>query len=608
MGFKHHPSLYRFWLRLYVVISISSMIAEPLKAQVFTLGQAVDGNSLPPRLPPPQDVQPPPLPPPLPSSEPPLLPPPEELLQPAAPSAPQEIPSPSTTSPEVSPGQVPKTIVVREFEVVGSTVFSSKEFAQITLAFTNRPISFAELFQVRFAVTQLYVDRGYITSGAYIPPQTLQGGIVKIQVIEGGLESIKITGTKRLNPNYVRSRLAIATERPLNQNRLLEALQLLQLNPLIKNLSAELSAGARPGTSLLEVRITEAQSFSAQIVLDNGRVPSVGSFRRRLQLNEGNLLGQGDGLSLAYTNTTGSNALDASYSLPFNPRNGTFSLNYGTTWSHIIEEPFDILNINANSRYYELTLRQPVIQTPTREFSLGLTASRRESEISFLEGVDSPNSPAVPFPSPGAEDGRTKISALRFFQEWTQRSIREVIAARSQFNLGIGAFDATVNGSPPDSRFFAWQGQAQWVRLLAQDTLLLVRANLQLADRALLPLEQFSLGGLESLRGYRQDLLLTDNGAFASAEVRLPILRVSQLDGVLQVAPFLDLGTAWNSSGRGNPNPNTLASIGLGLRWQQGDRLTVRLDWGIPLVTFDADDSTWRQENGLFFSVLYNPF
>ena len=195
---------------------------------------------------------------------------------------------------------------------------------------------------------------------------------------------------------------------------------------------------------------------------------------------------------------------------------------------------------------------------------------------------------------------------MRFFQEWTQRNRREVIAVRSQFSLGVGWLNATVNENPePDSRFFAWRGQAQWVRLLARDTSLLLRTNVQLSSTALVPIEQFGLGGLESVRGYRQNLLLTDNGAFASAEVRLPILRVSQA-GVLQIAPFVDVGTTWNNSGRDAPEQNTLASIGLGLRFSSGDRFTARLDWGIPLVSVDSRDRTW-QENGLYFSVRYNP-
>jgi hemolysin activation/secretion protein len=105
-------------------------------------------------------------------------------------------------------------------------------------------------------------------------------------------------------------------------------------------------------------------------------------------------------------------------------------------------------------------------------------------------------------------------SALRFFQEWTKRTSREVLAARSQFSLGIGLLNATINDEPPDSRFFSCGGRFQWVRLLAADTLLLLRGDVQLADRALVPLEQIGLGGQDTIRGYRQDVLLTDNGAF----------------------------------------------------------------------------------------------
>ncbi|WP_208099036.1 ShlB/FhaC/HecB family hemolysin secretion/activation protein [Nostoc sp. 106C] len=577
-----------FWLQLSIFFLLGSISSQAAKAQTINNVQLLSQP-----LPPPQDVQPPaPSPAPAPI-QPQPLPPPEELL----PS-----PSPNPTPEQPLPDKLPETIIVDRFEVVGSTVFSQEELAQATAEFTKRPISLAEIFQARSKITDLYVKKGYITSGAYIPPQTIKSGVVRIQVVEGKLEEIQVTGTQRLNPNYVRSRLAIATAAPLNRERLLEALQLLQLNPLIKNLSAELSAGSRPGVSVLQVEVKEAKTFSSQIVLDNGRSPSVGSFRRRLQLNQANLLGLGDGLNFAYTNTDGSNAFDVGYTLPLNPRNGTLSFNFGTTSSNVIEEPFNILDIQSSSRYYEITYRQPIIQTPTQEFALGLTASRRESEASYIEGD------RIPFPSLGAdEQGRTRISALRFFQEWTNRNSREVIALRSQFNLGIDALDATINQDAPDSRFFSWQGQAQWARLLAPETLLLIRANTQLASGALLPLEQLGLGGIDSVRGYRQDYLLTDNGAFASAEVQVPILRLPQIDSILQVIPFVDFGVAWNNSNRDNPDPNTLASVGLGLRWTQGDRFTARLDWGIPLVPVESRDNTW-QENGLYFSLIYNPF
>ncbi|QSJ19747.1 ShlB/FhaC/HecB family hemolysin secretion/activation protein [Nostoc sp. UHCC 0702] len=595
---KYSQTLAVSCLPLSIFVLLSSVTIKPLQAQAINNTQLANSNLIlsqqnpSPSDVPPQDIQPV-LPSPQPSPQlPEQLPPPAELLPPSTP-----IPTPD----EPSSDKIPQTIIVERFEVVGSTVFSSQELAKVTEQFTKRPISLTELFQARSQITNLYLQKGYITSGAYIPPQTIKSGVIKIQVVEGKLSDIQISGTRRLNPNYVRSRLKIATSPPLNRERLLSALQLLQLNPLIETVNAELSAGSRPGASVLEVKIAEAQSFSTQVILDNGRSPSVGSFRRRLQVNEANLLGLGDGLSLSYTNTDGSNALDTSYTLPLNPYNGTLSFYFGTSWSNVIERPFNVLDIESSSRYYELTFRQPIVQTPRQEFALGITASRRESEASYIDGD------RIAFPSLGADDeGRTRISALRFFQEWTSRNSREVIALRSQFNLGTGAFNATINSVRPDSRFFAWQGQAQWVRLLAPDTLLLLRANTQISSTSLLPLEQFGLGGLDSIRGYRQDLLLTDNGTFASAEVQIPILRLPETNSIIKLAPFVDFGVAWNNSAP-NPDPNTLASVGLGLRWTQGDRFSARLDWGIPLISAESDGRS-LQEDGVYFSLFYNPF
>ncbi len=526
----------------------------------------------------------------LPLPETPLKLPSQDLLKPVAPLLPAD-----------EGLNVAGTIIVDRFEIIGNTVFSLTELTKATASFTKRPISFAELLQARAAITELYINRGYITSGALIPPQKLADGVVKIQVLEGSLEDIKVSGTTRLNPDYIKSRLRIATNQPLNRDRLIEGLQLLQLNPLIKNISAELSAGVRPGTNLLEVQVTEANSFNAQILLDNKRSPSVGTFRRQAQITEGNLFGQGDSIVATYINTDGSNAYDLSYTLPINPNNGTVQFSYNNSDSRIIEFPFDSLDIVSGSRSYEISLRQPLIQTPTQEFALGLIASHRQSDTALL---------GTPFPlSVGADQqGRTRVSVLRFFQEFTQRSSQQVLALRSQISVGLGLLDATINPNDlPDSRFVTWRGQGQYINLLAPDTLLLLRSDIQLADRALLPLEQFGLGGQDTIRGYRQDLLLSDNGITATAELRLPILRSPELQGLLQLAPFFDIGAGWNSSGRSNPSSNTIVGTGVGLRYTQGDRLTVRLDYGIPLVSGSTSRATW-QENGVYFSLSYNLF
>ena len=134
-----------------------------------------------------------------------------------------------------------------------------------------------------------------------------------------------------------------------------------------------------------------------------------------------------------------------------------------------------------------------------------------------------------------------------------------------------------------------------------------------MADRRLVPQEQFGVGGIESVRGYRQDALLADNAVFASAELRLPIYRDRKQQLVLQLAPFVDFGTTWNSSARRNfsdrylVKSDTLASIGIGLRFSLSDRLNARFDWGIPLIDIDSREKIW-QEKGLYISINYNPF
>jgi hemolysin activation/secretion protein len=523
----------------------------------------------------------------------------EPQILPKIPSLPELIPAPPT-NPDPANTDLPGTIRVKEFRMIGSTVFSQAEFDRLTQVYLNRDISIADLFEIRSKITQLYLDRGYVTSGAIIPPQRIgkETGIVEINIIEGRVEAIQIRGNNRLNQDYIRNRIAQYTGTPLNQKRLLAGLQLLKLNPLINNVRGELAAGIQPGSSILTVEIGEAPIWYYQIGIDNHRSPSAGSDRRQVQIRNVNLFGVGDSASLTYSNSNGSNSVDLNYDIPINPQNTRLSISYGAAASNVIETPFNILDIQSRSSYYELSLQHPLLQTPAQELTVGITASHRRSQANLLGNI--------PFPSPGADlDGKTQLTALRFVQNYTQRSEREVFAARSQFSIGVDAFGSTINPQAPDSRFLAWRGQTQYVKLLAPDATLLMRGDVQVANRAILPFEQFGLGGVDSVRGYRQDALLADNGVFASTEVRLPIARFAP-DSILQIAPFVDFGTVWNNSGEKIPQ-KTLFSTGLGLRYQFSDKLTAKVEWGIPLLSIEGSKSTW-QENGIYFSIVYNAF
>lgn len=142
---------------------------------------------------------------PLPDTPLPQLPPVEELL-----GDPDE---PNT--PEGVTGGSEETFEISGIELAGSSIFTAADFEELFNSYIGRPITFNELLQLRSAVTQRYVEAGYLTTGAFIPPQTLEGGVVTVQVLEGVIEEIEIVGTRRLTPDYIRSRLGLAAQSPL---------------------------------------------------------------------------------------------------------------------------------------------------------------------------------------------------------------------------------------------------------------------------------------------------------------------------------------------------------------------------------------------------------
>jgi hemolysin activation/secretion protein len=210
--------------------------------------------------------------------------------------------------------------------------------------------------------------------------------------------------------------------------------------------------------------------------------------------------------------------------------------------------------------------------------------------------------------TPGSRNGETDITAIRFSQDWVSRSLSQVFAARSTMSLGIDAFGATNNNdSVPDSQFFAWLGQFQWARRIgARGSEILFRADGQIADETLFPLERFAVGGLDSVRGYRRFQLVRDEGFSASLEFRYPIVRDHPDFGTLQLAPFYDIGGAWNRD-EPTPSPETISSAGLGLRWDPDPKFHAELYWGHAFNNVDNPNNT-LQDDGVHFRLRADLF
>ncbi|NEQ63148.1 MAG: ShlB/FhaC/HecB family hemolysin secretion/activation protein, partial [Moorea sp. SIO4A1] len=167
--------------------------------------------------------------------------------------------------------------LVKTVEVLGNTVLQ-EQITELIEEIENQEVTFEDLIELRSKITQLYINNGYVTSGAFLlNNQALDSGTVQIQVVEGELERIELNGLNRLRSDYVLRPLEIATTKPLNQQRLVKALQLLQLDPLIERVNVELTAGSTPGRNILQVTLKEAPAFHTGVKTENNRSPSIGS-------------------------------------------------------------------------------------------------------------------------------------------------------------------------------------------------------------------------------------------------------------------------------------------------------------------------------------------
>lgn len=505
-------------------------------------------------------------------------------------------------------------VFVRDIRVVGSTVFSREQLAAVTGPYTNREVTAEDIESLRLALTRLYIERGYINSGAILPDQTVADGVITYQVIEGTLTGIQVEGNRWLWPSYYRRRLSLGAGPPLDINALQEQIQYLLEDPRIERLNASLKPGARLGEAVLDVRTEERLPFRAWLDINNYQSPSVGAERGLVTLEHLSLTGNGDVLTLRYGRSDGLDPLlDFRYAFPVTARDTIVSAQYRRNDFAVIEKPFDVLEIKSDSEIHTLAVRHPVYRTPSTRVALEVIGERLSHTTTLL---------GEPFTlEPGAVNGEAVVSAVRVAQEFVHRTQNQVFAARSRFSLGVDVLGATIHddNSVPDSRFFAWLGQLQYVRRLdflerfgLGDTQTIVRADIQLADDPLLTLEQVAIGGRYSVRGYRENTLLRDNAFLGSAEVRIPVLRNLPFADVVQLAPFYDYGRGWNTRPP-TGEPLDISSVGVGLRWALTFRSPIivrpqfEIYWGHPLRPVKTSGGN-PQDDGIHFQFLLNIF
>jgi hemolysin activation/secretion protein len=499
-------------------------------------------------------------------------------------------------------------VTISEFAFAGNTVLSHEQLAEIASPFCDRPIAIEDIEALRLAITHAYVEAGYINSGAAIDDQDCGPGILTVRIIEGSLTEVKVDGLERLRPRYITSRLQQAAGRPLNLLSLQNGLRLLNRDPNIARVNAELKPGLRPGESYLVLKAAETKPWRLGLTASNSRPASVGAESLEISAGHRNLTGNGDPISLSYGISDG--AFDRltlepinlafAYSLPVSGADTRLTLGAHRGDQGILEEPFSDLDIESRLESYSIGMRHPLLRTPQRELAISLTGEHTRSET-FLQGR------GFSF-SPGAEDGVTRVTALRLALEYQQRGPSQAFALRSDLNHGIDAFKASDSRTDPqNARFTSMRLQGDYRRALNdRHRVLAVRGSGQWSSEPLLSLEQFSLGGMQTVRGYRPNQLVRDRGFSASIEIHWPLLFGKDERPTLTLVPFLDYGLA-QSANNGGGGSIDIGSAGLGIVARPHPSLHCQLYWGQAFRNFDTNEHH-LQDDGIHFQLRYDAF
>ena len=539
------------------------------------------------------------------------LPPPVQQEKPLQPEqSPTEILPPVQSFPGEPEEKGPVLrVFAKHIHLVGSTVLSQQEIDQLVAPYENRTVTTEDLEELRRRITLAYIDKGYPNSGAVLPDQAVTDGNITMQVVEGRLSEIHIQGTKWFRPSYLRDRIALSAGPPFNMNPLRDRLQILLQDDRLERLNAELKPGAVPGDAILDVAVQEANPFRAYVEYNNYINPTVGENQLRGTVAHNNLTGHGDILSVSFGGSAQASpykvgvfpSLNATYAIPLTKYDTTFLAGYRYFNFKVVEDPFRPLDIKSETQIFTLSLRQPVYRTLTDEVAIAIVGEYEQNANTLL---------GTPFDFVnGMHNGFGNVAALRFIQEWTHRTTQSVVSVRSRFSTGLDVFGATVNGAPgaADGQFFSWLGQAEWLKRFESTRIELVNfLNMQLANDHVFPLEQIAVGGRYSVRGYRENTLLRDNGFIYQFETRFPVWSSSEGFPYVQFCPFADVGHSWSAQGA-TASPQTLASVGAGLRFNMATLANLNVYWGRRLVSNNiSNPHDSMQDEGVHIQFVLN--
>jgi hemolysin activation/secretion protein len=471
-------------------------------------------------------------------------------------------------------GADPIQFRVDGFEVIGDNQLSPAETQALLQKYTGEQHDLEGVQAAAEALEKAHIARGDAFYRVSLPPQTLTDGKVRLEVVGIRLDQMQVTGQSRSSEAAIlRSLPALVPGKVPNNRRITRSLKLANRNPVRKVL-VTLKQGTRPGFVDADVQAQERRPWILFGAVSNIGSTNTGLVRVTAGGQYNDLLGYDDGLTAVYTvseeRPESVKQYGLTYTVPLYPIASSLSLFHSR--SDVDTGTIGDFDVSGAGRFYGISLNHLLLRWGNYDQEIGVDVQDRlfKNDAVFNNAVNL-----------GA-DVRSRPLTLSYLGRYQTQSLRFNIYCSYVVNTGGGrlnnqtAYTLARPGSVSDWDAFRFGSEASLD--LPHKWQLRGLVDAQLASHALIPGEQFGLGGMYSVRGFEERALSADSGARLTAEVWCP--PITFLPG-LRLLAFVDAGYKdLEVTTPGEAATDVIASIGLGARWQWRDNISLSIDYG----------------------------
>ena len=506
------------------------------------------------------------------------------LAQPAAVPVPTAVVTPAA----------PKFDIL-EYEITGNTRLSATQIEAAVLPFLGEQLSMAEVDAARAALEKAYQTAGYLSVFVDVPEQRVDGGVIRLAVLEGRVGLLRVTGARYYAQGRIRDAVPeLAVGQVPNFNLVQQQLAEVSRGDERRVLPVT-RAGRLPGTMEIDLQVEDRLPLGGSVELSNAAATGTDPLRMAVNLHYDNFLQRDH--SIAMTVLGAPAALAQSKVFVFNylaPLSGgsSLALSYVNSSSDLESLGGTRVLGRGTTMGLRYAMTRP-LPNSTHSLSLGLDYKNLSEDVITSAGMIAAPLRYMPLQA-GYNGSWWGESSQQQLSVTAVVGLRPLLQTqRADCQLADGTFGSedqfACKRRNADGGFstlrFDWRGTQ---RLGAVE--LAGRLSAQLSTQALTSAEQFAVGGADTVRGYAEGAAAGDMGLLASLELRSRNLAPSLLAAIdasnssrfseLVVYGFVDAARiSLQGAEVGQQRRTPLLGSGLGLRLGVRPGISLALDW-----------------------------